>query len=470
MSIPAVVELSQEIRRLAIAGSDLAIGDARLSAIVPVLQSNGAKVPVFAKIADKLSALLESDRESAPAYLLQLNVLTVAVLKTQGRAGVEGDLAALPSHEAPINDEATVAVVHSLTENESDQALLTDALTAKKRAIRVAAMRRLLMLDDDAASDRCIKMLEGSSAKAREALDSTGTLTTPEMRNAVRNLIATRLDLICSDKTNATETSVLISSLHLLFDGVSEHDAEDLELALSVLHRCEAAWRLAFKGGTKLPVWQKMQTAENGKSCPIEVIIGYLLAHSAASDHQELLPLALTVAPGSFVIAAIKHLGPRPAWALLAPMLRRDIKRHVSGALEGDWPSHNDRLPEAAHWNIEWFAEAIRCRNFVLINHLYEYFMKNAHDQAQKLFLKGIDDWCVFRLLDYLESDSSVSTHLLISIPPDDDQQVHFDSLRSAMFASEVVTALSILEKLFGRGCRAWPVLALNMILMEHFA
>lgn len=92
MSIAAVTELSNEVRRLAIAGASLAKDDHRITKLIPALEKSGTKVPVFAKMAAAAKALVSADRESAPNALLALNALVMAVLKTQGKSSLEGEI------------------------------------------------------------------------------------------------------------------------------------------------------------------------------------------------------------------------------------------------------------------------------------------------------------------------------------------------------------------------------------------
>jgi len=95
MSVAAVIELSQELHRLAIAGVGLAKGDKRITALLPTMAKSGEKAPVFARIAEQAKALVSATKADAPAQFLQLNTLVGAVLKTQGQSGVQGEIAPL---------------------------------------------------------------------------------------------------------------------------------------------------------------------------------------------------------------------------------------------------------------------------------------------------------------------------------------------------------------------------------------
>ncbi len=92
MSIPVLIEVYDETRRLAIAGSAVAAGDFRLKKLVPPLQKSGEKAPVFAKVAQAVQAVVDSNDKTASAALLDLTILVNAILYTQGETGLAGEL------------------------------------------------------------------------------------------------------------------------------------------------------------------------------------------------------------------------------------------------------------------------------------------------------------------------------------------------------------------------------------------
>src|SRR5688572_14976543 len=92
MSIPVLVEVYDEMRRLAIAGSAVAAGDFRLKKLIPPLEKSGEKAPVFAKVAQAVQAVVESNEKTASAALLELSTLVHAILYTQGETGIPGEL------------------------------------------------------------------------------------------------------------------------------------------------------------------------------------------------------------------------------------------------------------------------------------------------------------------------------------------------------------------------------------------
>lgn len=92
MSIPVLIQVYEETRRLAIAGSAVAPGDFRLKKLVAPLEKSGEKAPVFGKVAQAVQAVVDSNDKTASTALLELTTLVNAILYTQGQTGVAGDL------------------------------------------------------------------------------------------------------------------------------------------------------------------------------------------------------------------------------------------------------------------------------------------------------------------------------------------------------------------------------------------
>ncbi|WP_136606038.1 HEAT repeat domain-containing protein [Paenibacillus dokdonensis] len=94
MSHALLMELNEEIRRLYIAGSDLAAGDYRLKRLLPSFEQLGERAPVFKKLAEGVHGLIETgnsiDTDSA-RQLQIVNLLLQSVLHTQGKAAAEGE-------------------------------------------------------------------------------------------------------------------------------------------------------------------------------------------------------------------------------------------------------------------------------------------------------------------------------------------------------------------------------------------
>src|SRR5437763_16352120 len=93
MSLALIEESAKEVRRLAIAGSPLAVGDFRLKKLIAPLEQAGVKVPVFAQVTKALSELVNGPEAESATRLLALSTLLNAILYTQGQTGAAGELA-----------------------------------------------------------------------------------------------------------------------------------------------------------------------------------------------------------------------------------------------------------------------------------------------------------------------------------------------------------------------------------------
>ncbi|NGZ76434.1 HEAT repeat domain-containing protein [Saccharibacillus alkalitolerans] len=91
MSTTLLQELQGELRRLYIAGSDLAAEDFRLKKLEPKLAQLGERAPVFKRMAEDVAALTgPSEPEARAAKLQDVSLLLNSVLSTQGRTAAEG--------------------------------------------------------------------------------------------------------------------------------------------------------------------------------------------------------------------------------------------------------------------------------------------------------------------------------------------------------------------------------------------
>jgi hypothetical protein len=120
MSLALIQESAKEVRRLAIAGSPLAVGDFRLRKLIPPLEQAGAKVPVFAQVAKAISDVVNGKEADSAANLLNLSTLLNAILYTQGQTSAEGELRELevfPSNSVSTRTSARVLkpIVQALT-------------------------------------------------------------------------------------------------------------------------------------------------------------------------------------------------------------------------------------------------------------------------------------------------------------------------------------------------------------------
>jgi hypothetical protein len=111
MSLALIQQSAAEVRRLAIAGSPLAVGDFRLKKLIPPLEQAGAKVPVFAQVAKAIGELVNGPEASSAANLLALSTLLNAILYTQGQSGAAGDFRELETFASTCTSTKTPARV-----------------------------------------------------------------------------------------------------------------------------------------------------------------------------------------------------------------------------------------------------------------------------------------------------------------------------------------------------------------------
>ncbi|MBG9735612.1 HEAT repeat domain-containing protein [Paenibacillus alvei] len=106
MSTALLQELHQEVKRLYIAGSELAVGDFRLKRLLPQFQQLGERAPVFMRLGEGIAALIEppAGKEPSSAETLQdIGMLLHSVLYTQGSTTPTGELTAIDSHPSSLS-------------------------------------------------------------------------------------------------------------------------------------------------------------------------------------------------------------------------------------------------------------------------------------------------------------------------------------------------------------------------------
>ncbi|MEM7676626.1 MAG: HEAT repeat domain-containing protein [Myxococcota bacterium] len=111
MSIAALQMVYDELRRLMVAGSDLAANDFRLKKLVPALRKSADKAPVFGKVADGVQSVLTSAPEASAKAMLDLATLVTAILQTQGQTGRKGELEPLETQNVGLTASTTSARV-----------------------------------------------------------------------------------------------------------------------------------------------------------------------------------------------------------------------------------------------------------------------------------------------------------------------------------------------------------------------
>ena len=109
MSLALIQESAKEVRRLAVAGSPLAVGDFRMKKLIAPLEQAGAKVPVFAQVAKAISDLVNGTEAESAARLLALSTLLNAILYTQGQTGAGGELSEFELFPAKCSSTRTSA-------------------------------------------------------------------------------------------------------------------------------------------------------------------------------------------------------------------------------------------------------------------------------------------------------------------------------------------------------------------------
>jgi hypothetical protein len=180
MSIAVLTQVYDEMRRLAIAGSMVAPGDFRLKKLLPPLEQAGAKTPVFAKVAEAVKAVVESNEATSAPALLELTTLVNAILYTQGDVGASGTLEPIETTDlgAPAT-QANARVLKPLLEALSSTGsgrleLIRDAL--ERGAFRdLRLVKPALAALDDSYS-------EIADLIAENALPLYGKAILPELR------------------------------------------------------------------------------------------------------------------------------------------------------------------------------------------------------------------------------------------------------------------------------------------------
>jgi len=121
MSTALLQELHREVRRIYIAGSDLAEGDFRLKRLLPQLQQLGERAPVFKRLADLTTAVMApteqgAGKPSSAETLQDLGSLLGSVLYTQGATAPEGALQPIEHKRSMMDTAASYRKLSALQE------------------------------------------------------------------------------------------------------------------------------------------------------------------------------------------------------------------------------------------------------------------------------------------------------------------------------------------------------------------
>lgn len=109
MSLALIQESAKEVRRLAVAGSPLAVGDFRLKKLIAPLEQAGAKVPVFGQVAKAINDLVNGKEADSATNLLCLSTLLNAILYTQGQSSADGNYCELEMFASNCSSTRTPA-------------------------------------------------------------------------------------------------------------------------------------------------------------------------------------------------------------------------------------------------------------------------------------------------------------------------------------------------------------------------
>lgn len=211
MSIAALEQVHTEVRRLAVAGSDLAAGDFRLKKLVPPLAKSAEKAPVFGKIVEAIEKVLGSNHETSPTALLELSSLVSSVLYTQGKTGAEGALEAFPPSPMPLSTSNTSArvlqpLIEALTSTGAGRLELVRDAHARGAFADLRLVRPALGALDDPYP-------EMADLVAKEVLPIYGRALLPELRGSYdpkgKGPHARRLELMSRLDREGTHPTVL---------------------------------------------------------------------------------------------------------------------------------------------------------------------------------------------------------------------------------------------------------------------
>ena len=115
MNLQPLYDVKERLEQAAIAGTGLLGEDFRLQRAAEALKPLAAASPVFAKLDGGLQALLSAPAAERGGLLLDLLALTNAVVYTQGKTGIEGELVPLPAGSGQYR-ELSYGQLHPLLE------------------------------------------------------------------------------------------------------------------------------------------------------------------------------------------------------------------------------------------------------------------------------------------------------------------------------------------------------------------
>jgi hypothetical protein len=151
MSLPILNELLEDLKRLTIAGSDLATGDISLKKKIPVLIKMGEKAPVFTKLA-QLTETLVSGKEPTSEHLLELSNLLSMVMYTMGKTGREGDfevITATSTYPTDLSYLTIKPIIEALTTKGSGRMEIIEHAHQSGKMVDLRLVYHLISALDD---------------------------------------------------------------------------------------------------------------------------------------------------------------------------------------------------------------------------------------------------------------------------------------------------------------------------------
>lgn len=326
MSLALIQESATEVRRLAIAGSPLAVSDFRLKKLVTPLEQAGAKVPVFAQIAKAIGEVVNGNEADSAARLLSLSTLLNAVLYTQGQTGTEAgfqELEMLNASTATTRTSARVLkpIIEALTTTGGGR------FEVVKEAVDRGAFNDLRLIDP------AIRALEDSypglaDLVAEKILPAYGPCIVP--------LLKQKLNLK-GNKSDARRLRVLhqldsTGSIELCKTALEEGSPEVKVCAIACLGKHEDC----------IPLVMEQSNSKNKaiRAAALEALAGH--------DRPEIVKLFLDLISGK-------------TFDILAQPFRAIRNRQVLGSLLGEAKSVFELLLKGDEEQILRFLEILDC-------------------------------------------------------------------------------------------------------------
>ena len=113
MSIAALNQVYDEVRRLAIAGSDLAANDFRLKKLVPPLRKSATKAAVFGKVADSVEEVLGSTPKTSAQSSERQNLQVFYLLPANPQSILQNQATPIPMSASLVTGTLSATPIYS---------------------------------------------------------------------------------------------------------------------------------------------------------------------------------------------------------------------------------------------------------------------------------------------------------------------------------------------------------------------